>query len=162
MSRIERAAAMAPAALLLIFYLPNWWPSLQDRDPHPLVLAVLLAHLLLVYLLPFAMSEVLVLLLLSTPALASTLHGFCGLPVLESYLVVARCALAVLLYFLLSSIIETYKPGAAAPTARLLAAAAVAFLWTFVLMGQSMLFSLSPTILTGLLLLYRRKGKIHG
>ncbi len=42
MSRSKRIVAILPAVLLLVLVLPNWWSSLRDYSPIPVVLAVLL------------------------------------------------------------------------------------------------------------------------
>jgi hypothetical protein len=162
MSRTKRIVTIIPALLLLIVIAPNWWSSPEDYGPTPVVLGFLSAMLLLAYLVHFAAPELLASMIVTTPALYLIFHTLCGSTVMEAYLLVARCALALALYFLISSIIDTHTPGLAASILRLLAALCIPFLWIFVFMRQNILFSLSLTILVGLFWFYRRSFKNRG
>jgi hypothetical protein len=162
MSLIKRILPILPALLLLIFVAPNWGSSLRDLDPIPVVLPVLLTLTLLCYLARFETGDLLTVLILTVPALFVTLHGLCGLTAGQAYLMILQGTLATIFYFLVSLLIETYGSGRAASISRLLAAFGVANLWSFVLLERSILFSLSLTILAGLLLLYRRSLERDG
>jgi hypothetical protein len=162
MSLIKRILPILPALLLLIFIVPDWGSSLRDLDPISVVLPVLLALLLLCYLTRFEAIELLVTLVLAGPALFVALHGLCGLTAGRAYLMILHGTLATIFYFLVSSIIETYGSGKTASISRLLEAFAVAGIWSFLLLKRSILFSLSLTILAGLLLLYRRSLERDG
>jgi len=162
MSRSKGIVAILPAVLLLVLLLPNWWSSLRDYSPIPVVLAVLLMLCVLHLLVAFTVLELLGVVMITTPALYIVFHILCGLPVLETYLLILRCALAFILYFLISSVIETFKPRPAASIPRLLTAFAFSFLWTFIFLGQNILLSLSLTLLVGLTLYYRRSLKRRG
>jgi len=162
MSRTKRIAAILPALLLLIFVAPNWWSSPADYSPTPVVLGFLLSMFLLLYLVRFAALELLAVMMTVTPALYLIFHMLCGSTVSEAYLLVARCALALALYFLICSVIDTHTSRATAAILRLLAALFIPFLWTFIFMGQNILFSLSLTILVGLLWFYRRSSMNRG
>ena len=162
MSRSKRIVAILPAVLLLVLVLPNWWSSLRDYSPIPVVLAVLLILCVLHFLVAFTVLELLGVMMIMAPALYIVFHVLCGLPVVEAYLLVFRCSLAFILYFLISSVIETFKPRPAASLPRLLTAVAVSFLWTFILLEQNILLSLSLTLVVGLILYYHRSFKRRG
>ena len=162
MSRTKRIVAIAIVALLLFAIAPNWWSSLQDYSPTPVVLGFLLAMCLLLYLMRFTALEVLVAIIVSTPALYLAFHVLCGYLAPEAFLQVALLALALVLFFLISSLIDTFTSKSAALILRPLAAVCIPFLWAFVLIRQSVLFPLAFTILVGLFWFYRRSSKNRG
>ena len=162
MSRTKRIAAIAVVVLLLFAVTPNWRSSLQDYSPAAVMLGFLLAMCLLFYLVRFTALEVPVVIIVSAPALYLAFHTLCGYPAAEAFIQVALSALAVVLFFLISSLIETVTSRSAASILRPLAAAAIPFLWAFVLIRQSVLFPLSFTILAGLFWFYRRSAKNRG
>jgi hypothetical protein len=162
MSRTKRIVIVLLAVALLILVLPNWWSSLQDYNSTPMVLTVVLVLCVLHFLVAFTALELLCVVMIITPALFTVFHVLCGMPVVEAYLLIFRCTLAFVLYFLVSSIIETYKSLPAASIPRLLTALAIALLWTFVLLGKNVLLSLSLILLVGLLLYYLRSLKRRG
>ena len=162
MNRIKRMGAMVPAVVLLLVVAPDWWSSPRDYNPIPVVLGFLLALCLLFYLVRFTAAEVAVVTITTAPALYLIFHGLCGSTVAEACLLVARLALALALYFLISSIIDTFASKSTTSILRLLAALCIPFLWTVVLVRQSVFFSLFLTILTALLWVYRRSSKNRG
>jgi hypothetical protein len=162
MSRSKRIATIIPALLLLIVVAPNWWSSARDHSPTPVVLFFLIAVFVLLYFNRFSAVELSALIMTTAPALYLIFHSLCGFPAAEAYLMVLRCALAPVLYFLLSSITDTGIPKPTAPILHLLAVALIPFLWAFVLMKQSALFPISLTILVGLLWIYRRSLESRG
>ena len=162
MSRTKRIVAILPVALLLIVITPNWWSSPQDHSPTPVVLGFLLVLCLLLYLVRFSILELLAVMMITTPALFLIFHALCGSTTVEAYLLVARCALALALYFLASSLIDTPAHNATGSVLRVLVALFIPFLWTFIFMEQHILFSLSLTVVAGLLWIYRRSSKNRG
>lgn len=162
MSRTKRIVAIAIVALLLFAITPNWWSSLQDYSTTPVVLGFLIAMCLLFYLVRFTALEVLVVIIVSTPALYLAFHSLCGYAAPQAFIQVALSALALVLFFLISSLIETFTSRSAAMILRLLAAACIPFLWAFVLIRQSVFFPLAFTILVGLFWFYRRSAKNRG
>jgi len=162
MSRTKRIVVVLLAATLLILVLPNWWSSLRDYNSTPLVLTLVLVLCLLHFLVAFTALELLGVVMIITPALFFIFHVPCGLSVLDAYLLIFRCALAFILNFLVSSIIETYKSRPAASIPRLLTALAIAPFWTFLLLEKNIVLSLSLTLLVGLLLYYFRSLKRRG
>lgn len=162
MSRTRRIVVIAVVALLLFAITPNWWSSLQDYSPTPVVLGFLLAMCLLFYLVRFSALEVLVVIIVCAPALYLAFHTLCGYVAPEAFIQVAFSALAVVLFFLISSLIETSTSKSVASILRPLAAACIPFLWAFVLIRQSVLLPLAFTILAGLFWFYRRSSKNRG
>ena len=162
MSLTKRIVAIAVVVLLLSAITPNWRSSLQDYSPTPVVLGFLLAMCLLFYLVRFTALEVLVVIIVCAPALYLAFHTLCGYPAAEAFLQVALSALALVLFFLISSLIGTFSSKSVASILRPLAAACIPFLWAFVLIRQSVLFPLAFTILIGLFWFYRRSSKNRG
>jgi hypothetical protein len=162
MSRSKRISVLAVALTLCVLIIPGWGSSLQDYNPTVVVLALLLFLCYLNFFLPFRALELAGLIIIIVPALYIVLHSLCGLSVIESYLLLLRCSLALCFQFLLSATIHSYKQGSATTLSRVLVALAIPFLWSFALLHQSILFSLSLVVAAGLLWFYRRSLKKSG
>ena len=162
MSRTKKITAIAVVLLLLFAIAPNWRSSLQDYSPTPVVLGFLLATCLLSLLLRFTALEILVVIIASAPALYLAFHNLCGYMAAEAFVQVAASALALVMFVLLSSLIETFTSKTAALILRPLMAVCIPLLWAFVLIQQSVLFPLSFTMLVGLFWFYRRSSKNRG
>ena len=159
MSRNKRIAVITLTCCLLIPLLMNWAPIQEDLNPVYIGVGFLLPVCLLHLLISFTAMEFLVFFLILVPGLYSLFHFHAGLLPGTAYILVLRCALAIIFCFLVLLFSRYIRPGMANKVFRLFTGICVPILWAVVLLEQNILFSLSIILFTGVSWYYLRSYK---
>ncbi len=158
MSLNKRIVTILLAGLFLLLLLPNWSSALRDLDPDLTTFAFLLLVGLLNVLVPFSAPELSLFTLVMVPVLYTAFHFLSGLPVADTLVLIVRCCLALVFYFIISSLLKYLKDGAGKTILLLTGAPVITAVWTFLLVPQTILLSLSLPLIAGLLLYYLKES----
>jgi hypothetical protein len=156
MSRNKRITIILLAGLFLLLLLLNWTHFQGDFDPRHIGFPFLLLSCLLHFLISFTALEFLVFTLTMVPGLYSLFHFHAGLLPGAAYLLVLRCGLALVLYFLIVAFSEYFRHRLAKKVFRLFVSVCVPILWALFLLERNIVFSLSLILFTGVSWYYLR------